>query len=279
MFQSSLDIMTPLLLAGLGGLFTELAGMLDIALEGMLLSGAFAAVAVAHFSGSLFWGVLGGLFFSMLLAALHALVTLRLGANVFITGLAVNMLSSGLTVLLAGKLFDSRGVVTFNNIPGLPLFLGRSVFFYLALLSVLLCHLALFKTPFGQRLRCCTDNRKLLSSLGITSDNYRFSAFLIAGFFCGLGGAALSLPISGFVPGMSSGNGWIALVVIFLGGKRPLGLLAAAFVFGLSESFSNYAQGLFSASGAAPLSLILALPYLFTLVVMVAVSAAKPRNR
>jgi simple sugar transport system permease protein len=99
-------------------------------------------------------------------------------------------------------------------------------------------------------------------------DTYRWIAFLVSGFFCGIGGSSLSLSLGAFVPNMTAGKGWIALVVIFLGVRRPLGLIAAAFVYGLAEAFSNYAQGLFN----IPVDFILAMPYLFAFVAMVLVS-------
>jgi simple sugar transport system permease protein len=115
-----------------------------------------------------------------------------------------------------------------------------------------------------------------LISLGLYPDIYRWAAFLVSGFFCGIGGSFLSLNLGAFVPNMTAGKGWIALVVIFLGARRPLGLIAAAFVFGLAESFSNYAQGLFN----VPADFILAMPYLLTLLAMVLVSMwAKQKNQ
>jgi simple sugar transport system permease protein len=275
--------MTPLLLAATGGLFTEAAGMLNIALEGLLLTGAFAAVAAAHYSGSLMAGMAAAVLASLSLAAVLAWVTLKLKSNVFITGLAANLFAAGATVVLSQRLFLTRGVVAPPKIPrlsrlSLPLLedipvigdilSGHSYVLYLSLILLAFAALALYKTPFGFRLRACGKHSRALVSLGLKPGTYRFTAFLVSGFTCGIGGAFLSLNLGVFVPNMSSGKGWTALVVIFLGGRNPPGLLAAAFVFGLIEAFSNYAQGLFK----IPADFILALPYLFTLLVMVGVS-------
>jgi simple sugar transport system permease protein len=108
-----------------------------------------------------------------------------------------------------------------------------------------------------------------LASLGLKPEKYRWAAFLVSGLFCGIGGSFLSLNLGAFVPNMTAGKGWIALVVIFLGGRRPLGLLAAAFAFGLADALSNYAQGLRN----VPADFILAMPYLLTLLAMILVSA------
>jgi simple sugar transport system permease protein len=281
--------MTPLLFAAMGGLFTELSGMLNIALEGMLLIGAFASVIVAHFTGSIFLGVLAGITASVALAAITGSITLRLKANVFITGLAANLFSAGLTVALSFTWFGTKGVLVLNQVPQIntltipgihsipvlgELLSGNTFFVYLSWLLLLLSWFVLYKTPFGFRLRSCEKQSEALASLGMNANNYRFAAFLISGFTCGIGGSMLTLNLAAFVPNISSGKGWIALVVIFLGGRKPLGLLLGAFIFGFAEAFSNYAQGAFN----VPADFILAIPYLFTLVVMVGAAVYQKRR-
>lgn len=281
--HSAIAIMTPLLLAATGGLYTELSGMLNIALEGLLLIGAFAAIVFASLSGSIFIGVLAAIFCSMLLAAILATVTLKLKSNVFITGLATNLFAAGITVVLSFRFFGTRGVVVFNdvarlgtlNIPWLAkipvigdILAGHTIFVYFSWLILLITWFVLYKTPFGFRLRACAKEEKALLSLGLKPSVYRFIAYLISGFCCGIGGAVLTLNLRSFVPNISSGKGWIALVVIFLGNKRPGGLLIAALVFGLADAFSNYAQGALN----VPADFILAIPYIFTLLVMIGVS-------
>ena len=283
--------MTPLLLAAMGGLFTELSGMLNIALEGLLLMGAFCGIIFTYFTGSMVLGVLLGIVCTMLLSAILAAVTLNLRSNVFITGLATNLFASGLTVVLSFKLFGNKGVVVFDTIPSLPvlklpvlaqipvfgdIFIGHSPFIYLSWILLAVCSLVLYKTPFGFRLRAAGLHQKALSSLGMNPDRYRFSAFLISGFTCGLGGALLTLNLGAFVPNITAGKGWIALVVIFLGNKKPLGLLIAAVVFGFADAFSNYAQGALN----VPADFILAIPYVFTLIAMLGFSIyAKRKDR
>jgi simple sugar transport system permease protein len=283
--------MTPLLFAAMGGLFTELAGVLNIALEGLLLTGAFSALAVAHFTGSITAGIAAAVISSMALAALTGAVSLKLRANVFITGLAANLFASGMTVVLSHRIFGSRGVMIFNDIPALktakPVVLsnipilgdilsGHSFYVYLSWLLLFLCWVVLYRTPFGVRLRSSGAHGEALASLGIKPGFYKFCAFLISGFACGIGGSFLSLNLGVFVPNISAGKGWIALVVIFLGSRKPFGLLIAAFIFGLAESFSNYAQGILK----VPADFILAIPYIITLAGMIGVSVyTKRRNR
>ena len=267
--HSALIIMTPLLFAATGGCFTKLAGMLNIALEGLLLAGAFSAITAVYYTGSLPAGLAAAVLTSVTLSALLAFTVLKLRSNVFISGLAVNLFAGGMTVVLSHYLFNTRGVVALRDIKILPVIAGHSLYVYAGLLLLFLSKLVIYDTPFGYRLRACEKNPDVLASLGIKADIYRFAAFLISGFFCGIGGAFLSLNLGAFVPNMTAGKGWIALVVIFLGGNKPIGLLAAAFAFGLAESFSNFAQSLLH----VPVDLILAIPYIFTLLAMVPVSA------
>jgi len=262
--HSALIIMTPLLFAATGGLFPALAGMLNIALEGLLLIGAFAAIVAVYYTGSFAAGLIAAICVSIALSALLAYTTLNLRSNVFITGLAANMLAAGLTAVLSHALFDTRGVIALGDIH----IINAIPFTAASLLLLLVAWLVIYKTPFGYRLRACDKHEAALVSLGLHPGTYRWAAFLISGLYCGIGGAFLSLNLGAFVPNMTAGKGWIALVVIFLGARRPLGLLAAAFIFGLAESFSNYAQGLFN----VPADFILAMPYLLTLLAMVLVS-------
>ena len=288
--SSAVVIMTPLLLAATGGLFTELAGKLNIALEGLLLTGAFFAIAAVHYTGSLAAGLVAAVLASGALSAVLAFASLKLRSNVFIVGLAANLLAGGLTIVLSQHFFGTRGVVVLGGIRPLPLvdipFLenipvmgellsGHSVYTYAAWFLVFVAWLAIFRTPFGYRLRACGKHSVALVSLGIKPDTYRWGAFLASGVFCGIGGSFLSLHLGSFVPNMTAGRGWIALVVIFLGFRRPLGLLVAAFVFGLAVALSNYAQGF-----DIPADFVLAMPYLLTLLAMVIVSVwAKRKNR
>ena len=286
---SSLQIMTPLLLAATGGLFAELSGRLNVALEGQLLIGAFFAVFAVHHTGSLFAGLAVSCLASLACSALLAFVGLKLRSNIFIAGLAVNLLANGLSIVLSHRFFDTRGLVALRDFRALPavrlplldrsgaigdIVSGHTAYVYAAWGLLLLSWLAIFKTPFGYRLRACGKHAAELEALGMKPDTYRWIAFLVSGFFCGIAGSLISLRIGGFVPNMTGGRGWIALVVIFLGLRRPLGLFLAAFLFGLAEALANYVQGL-----DVPASLVLALPYLVTFFSMILVSIlTKKRN-
>jgi simple sugar transport system permease protein len=151
---------------------------------------------------------------------------------------------------------------------------GHSLYVYGGWLLLAAAWIVLYKTPFGYRLRACEKHGEALRSLGIQPGFYCCAAFLICGLCCGIGGSFLSLNLGVFVPGMSAGRGWIALVVIFLGGRRPQGIFAAAFVYALADAFSNYAQGVWK----IPADFILAFPYAFTFAAMIVVSIRAKRG-
>jgi simple sugar transport system permease protein len=277
--HNTVGIMTPFLLAATGGLFTELAGMLNIALEGLMLIGAFFSVVFAGLTGSLAAGVALGILSAMAAALLFGLISLNLKANIFIAGLATNLLASGLTIVLAFQMFKNKGVVRFElgklpvlAIPALEriplagdLLFGHNVLVYLSWLIVLASALVIYRTPFGLRLRGTGLNAATIASLGLRPRAYQLAGILISGFTCGLAGAVLTLNLAAFVPNITSGRGWIALVAIYLGNKTPWGIVVASFVFGLAEAFSNYAQGAIK----VPADFILAFPYGITVLAMI----------
>jgi simple sugar transport system permease protein len=255
--------MTPLLFAAIGGLFPALTGKLNIALEGLLLAGAFSSLAVFHYTGSLFMAVASAVFFTTVLSFVHVFSAVKLRANLFITGLAVNLFSAGLCVVISDKIFNTRGIIITRNISGLltPYLVSALILLFVSLLII-------YKMPFGYRLRACDKNSEALLSLGVNPQIYQSTAFLISGFFCGIGGSFLSLNLGAFVPGMSAGRGWIALVIIFLGARKPLGILVSAFIFSLIEAFTNYAQGFYQ----IPVDFIFAFPYIIAFMGMIFLS-------
>jgi simple sugar transport system permease protein len=275
----AVTMMTPLLFAALGGLFTELSGTLNIALEGLMMIGAFAGVVAAAQSGSLLVGVAAGMAAGMAAALLYGLVSLKLKANEFIAGLATNLFAAGLTVVVSEQVYKTKGVVPFD-IPALPqlsspflrgipvlgeLLFRHDVLVYASWAAVGLAWLFIYKTPAGMRLRATGSSPKAIASLGLKADRYRLGAILASGAACGIAGCHLSFRLAAYVPNVSSGRGWIALVAIYLGGRKPVGILAACLLFAGAESFSNFAQGFLE----VPPDFILALPYIVTLAALI----------
>ncbi len=283
LIHNAVGIMTPILLAAIGGLFTELGGMLNIALEGLILIGAFSSVVLASVTGNMFLGVILGILATVFVSWIFGVITLRLKANVFITGLATNLFAGGITIVLAFQIFGNKGIVRFDNlhelgtldipflqkIPVLGDFLiGHNIFPYLSWVLVVLAYIVIYRTSFGLRLRGTGLNPASIVSLGLNPARFQMISILISGMTCGLAGAVLTLNLGAFIPNISSGRGWIALVAIYLGNKTPFGVLIAAFVFGFAEAFSNYAQGAIN----IPADFILAFPYFITVIAMVGYS-------
>ena len=287
--HSAVIISTPLLFAATGGLFTELAGMLNIALEGMLLAGAFAAIAAVSMTGSIAAGICAAITAASILSLLTAFSTLKLKSNVFIAGLAANLLAGGLSMLMSQRLFSTRGVIPLHDFAALPvisiplirdipligdLLSGYSLYTYTAWLLLFVSWVLIYKTPFGYRLRACGANPEALHSLGIKTGSYCYMSFLLSGIFCGIGGSFLSLNLGAFIPNMPAGRGWIALVIMILAKRQPAGILIAALIYSLAEALSNYAQG----TVRIPAELILAMPYLITLIAICGSSIATTRR-
>lgn len=268
---------TPLLFAGLGGMFSERAGVVNIALEGILLVGAFSAAAAAIATGSLTAALLAAMLGGLLLAALHALVALRFGVDQIVSGVALNMLAMGATEFLMWLLYGSGANSPRIELDGLGAGgLGRLLvelppLTWLALLAVPACGWLLFATRFGLRLRAVGEHPEAVASLGLSVLRLRLAAVLLSGALAGLGGAFLSLGAGYFVKNMSAGRGYIALAALIFGRWRPGGLLAACLLFGFAESLQGQLQ-----LSWLPLRFVQMLPYLLT---MVALAGAIGRSR
>jgi simple sugar transport system permease protein len=252
-----------------------------------MLVGAFAAAAVGQATGSLALGLLAALVAGAGLSLLVGAASVLLRSDVFVAGLAANLLAPGLVSVLSGALYGTKGVLaagaiasgaplsdTLSSLPlvGHALF-GQDILFYL-LAAVSLSLAALYsRTVFGLRLRASGEPAETARAAGLDPARYRLAAHLVAGAASGLAGAYLAARIGAFVPGISSGRGWIALVAVYLGGRSPRGVLAASLCFGLLIALSNAAQGF----AILPAELLQALPYLATAVALVAWKRAGKR--
>jgi simple sugar transport system permease protein len=254
---------TPLILPALGGLLSELAGVINIALEGIMLSAAFFGVAVGALApqwlpGLPLWvypwlGALAGIISGLVLAWIIAFFHLELGADIILAALGINILASGGTVFIMFALTGDKGststlaspampsvVIPFtNNIPFLNQVLngenltGYNIITYAAFVSVVLVWLFLYRTPLGTHMRAVGENAAAAASVGINVKRVQYTALLLSGFLAALGGINLSMGyLTLFQANMTSGRGFIALAAVFLGNRNPLGTLVAALIFG-----------------------------------------------
>lgn len=276
MASSTLGQAAPLLVAALGGLFTATAGSLSVALEGSMLAGAFAAAAIGGSAHSLAIGLAAGALAGALLSSLVAAASLALRADVFIAGLAANLLAPGAASALSQALFGTKGVLpaeamaagAASSASGAWSMLGQGPAFYALLSAAAILALIHSKSVFGLRLGACGEGGEAAVSAGISPDRYRLAAHLVSGAASGLAGAAMTCGVAAFVPGMSAGRGWIALVAVYLGGRRPVGVALSCLLFGFLFAASNVAQGLYEAA-ASGAELLQAVPYLATAVAFV----------
>jgi general nucleoside transport system permease protein len=272
--SSTLGATAPILAAALGGLFTATAGSLSVALEGSMLVGAFAAAAVGQATQSLALGLAAGAAAGLALSALVAASSILLRADVFVAGLAANLLAPGAASAVSQAAFGTKGVLPAEALAAGAGGAGnwwspaQGPAFMVLIATAALLALAHSKSVFGLRVKACGEGGEAAAAAGIAPDRYRFAAHLASGAASGLAGAAMACGVAAFVPGMSAGRGWIALAAIYLGGRRPGGVVLSCLLFGFLFALSNMAQG-FYGTAATGAELLQALPYLATAVAFV----------
>jgi simple sugar transport system permease protein len=289
---SSIRVAIPLALAGLGGVFSERSGVINIGLEGMMLTGAFTAVAVTNISQNPWIGLLAAVFIGVFLGLIHAIVCVTFKANQIVSGVAINLFASGITVFFSWLLFGETQIMTKSSLPiwGLPLpnigegstfirnmivmFAHYSPLVYLTIIIFILSHLILYKTPFGLRLRSVGEYPQAADTMGVNIVKMRYIAVMTSGALAGLAGAFLSLEQAHFfVKEISGGRGFIALAAMIFGKWTPFGTAGAALLFGVGEALAMRLQGVL----AVPVQFINMVPYLLAIFVLVsAVGRAIP---
>ncbi|MDP2738344.1 MAG: ABC transporter permease [Pseudorhodobacter sp.] len=290
--DSAVRLATPLLLACLAGLFSERSGIFDIGLEGKMLVAAFASGAAAAVTGSVWLGLAAGIGASMLFAGIHGLASITFRGNQLISGVAINFLASGMTVLLGQYWFGLGGrtpalagaarfepitlpfAAALRDVPVLgPIYFelisGHSILVYVALALVPGTAWLLYRTRFGLRLRAVGENPAAVDTAGISVVGLRFAAVMIAGILCGLAGAYLSTALSaGFGREMTAGKGFIALAALIFAKWRPWYALLACSLFGLLEAIAIRYQNIDLGVVMIPVQFTQALPYILTVVIL-----------
>ncbi|MDA0747528.1 MAG: ABC transporter permease [bacterium] len=267
----TLSKMAPLLLAGLGGLASERTGVINIALEGMMLAGAFCAAAGGIATGSAWVGLVCGALGGGLLAGVHALACIRLRMDQIVSGTAVNLLALGGTGFFLFRFFGVHGSSPpAPKLPMLDLFLEgglrQPVTVPLALGMAVLAWFVLYRTPYGLWVRATGESPETARASGIRVQRVQAVGVLISGLLAGLGGAHLALgDLSQFVERMVAGRGFIALAALIFGKWHPLGVLGACLFFGFAEAVADGLQGW---TAQVPSQVFLGLPFVLTMVVL-----------
>ena len=291
--DATLRVATPLILCAMAGIFSEKSGVIDISLEGKMLMSAFVAAAVATLTSSALAGMFAAIGVAIMLGLLHGLASITLRGNQVISGLAINILASGLTVTVGIAMFQQGGQTPnlaraerfrpielpfAEQLGGIPIIgtiyreviSGHNILVWIALGAVLFTAFMLTRTRFGLRLRAVGEKPEALDSAGVSVARTRYLALIIAGILCGMAGAYLSTAHgSGFVREMTAGKGYIALAAMIFGKWQPRGALLACLLFGFLEAVASRLQGVeLPLIGQAPVDLILALPYLLTVILL-----------
>ena len=283
----------PLLFTALAGLFSERAGIFVIGLEGKMLAAAFASAVAAYVTGSAWLGLLAGIGVSIAFSLVHGFASITNRGNQIVSGVALNFVAMGLTVVLGQAWFgqggrtpqvsgDARfapiilpGADAMREVPIIgPLYAnvisGNNILTYMAFAAVPLAWWVLFRTRFGLRLRAVGENPGAVDTAGISVAWMRYRAVIVAGFLCGFAGTYLAIAQSAaFINNMSAGKGYIALAALIFAKWRPVPVMFACLLFGFLDAVANFMQGKsLPGIGEVPVQIFQALPYILTIILL-----------
>ncbi|OSQ29773.1 ABC transporter permease [Thalassospira sp. MCCC 1A03138] len=293
LLDATLRTSTPLILAALAGMFSERSGTINLALEGMMLGGAFSAAAVAYYVGNPWAGLLAAIATTICLSLLHGFACITHKGNQVVSGMAINILMSGLTALVGIALFaqggktpsldhESRfqpitlpGADAVADVPVLgsiysELLSGHNILVYVAFLAVPAAWWVMYRTRFGLRLRAVGENPGAVDTAGIGVVAMRYRAVICSGVLVGMSGAYLSTAQgASFLQDMTAGKGYIALAAMVFGKWRPFPALFACLLFGFLDAAATRMQGvILPGIGEVPVQLVQALPYVLTVILL-----------
>lgn len=264
---------TPLIFAALGGLFSERSGVINIALEGMMLAGAFTGAVVTYQTGNPYLGLVAGMASGAVLAIIYAVACIKFEADQVVAGMAINFLMIGLPSLISGAIYDSAGstpqIDKANLLPNY--FNSISFASILAFALVPICWYVLYKTPFGLRLRATGENPGAADAAGVNVIKLRYIAVIISGLLAAAGGAYLSIGQSSlFTISMTAGRGFIALAALILAKWKPVPVMFACLFFGFMEALTIQIQGIIKLPSGEdiPVQFIQIIPYVLTIIVL-----------
>lgn len=270
---SSIRLATPMIFAALGGMFSERSGVINIALEGLMLAGAFTAAVVTYEMSNPYFGFLCGMVAGGLLALIFAITVIKFEADQVVAGVGINILMLGVPALLSSAIYDSAGST--EQIPKeflLPDFLGMNIASWVAFLLVPISWYVLYKTPFGLRIRAVGENPGAADAAGVKVQTMRYTGVILSGILAAAGGAYLAIGQSSFFTrGMSAGKGFIALAALILAKWRPVQVFIACLFFGFTEAIAIQIQGSSWAKIGGediPVQFIEMLPYVLTIIVL-----------
>jgi len=287
LFAAALRMATPIAFASLGGIFSERVGIINIGLEGIMLTSAFTGVAVSYFTLNPWLGVLAAILAGGLLGLFHALLTVKFLGNHIVSGTGINIFAMGFTAYMSQILWGSRGasesvrglevvsIPLLKDVPVIGDIIGNHTpLVYILFIITVISHIVLFKTPIGLRIRAVGEHPAAADTAGISVFKMKYLCVMVSGMLAGLGGAFLSLGhLNLFTWGMTGGRGFIAMAAMIFGKWMPFGAFGASFLFGFADALQMRLQAL----GLLPPQIILTIPYVLTVAVLAgAVGKAVP---
>ena len=281
LFAAALRMATPIAYASLGGIFSERVGVINIGLEGIMLTSAFTGVAVSHYTGNPWLGVLAALLVGGLLGFFHAILTVKFVGDQIVSGTGINIFAMGFTAYMSQVIWGSRGasssvrglapvsIPLLKDLPIIGKILGtHTPLVYVMVLATMLSYVVLFRTPWGLRIRAVGEHPTAAETAGIDVLRMKYICVTVSGMLAGLGGAFLSLGhLKLFAWGMTGGRGFIAMAAMIFGKWMPFGAFGASLLFGLADALQMRLQAL----GLLPPQIILTIPYVLTVAVLAGV--------
>ncbi|MFW9978857.1 MAG: ABC transporter permease [Candidatus Thorarchaeota archaeon] len=291
LLKVTLQMGTPIILAALGGMFSERSGIVNIGLEGMMLTGAFSAVVVTAFTDNPWLGLLIGAASGGLLALVHAIVCVKFKGNHIVSGTGIILLGMGITTLglqvvwgIRGRSDEVQGLETIQipGLEGIPVigtaFSSLSPVIYMMFVITILCWYVMYKTPFGLRLRASGEDPSTLDTAGVNVEIYRIIGVIMSGILAGLGGAYLSIGYeNAFSKNMTSGRGFIGLAALIFGNWTPIGCFVAGLFFGFLAGLEYGLQIALGTNAVREfLSFIQMLPYILVVIALAGIRKSVP---
>jgi simple sugar transport system permease protein len=281
LFAAALRMATPIAYASLGGIFSERVGIINIGLEGMMLTCAFTGVTASYYTGNPWLGVLAALLVGGLLGFFHAVLTVKFIGDQIVSGTGINIFALGFTAYMSQVIWGSRGasdsvkglravsIPLLKDVPVIGRIIGtHTPLVYVMILATVLSYVVLFRTPFGLRIRAVGEHPTAAETAGIDVLRVKYICVTVSGMLAGLGGAFLSLGhLNLFAWGMTGGRGFIAMAAMIFGKWMPFGALGASLLFGFADALQMRLQAL----GLLPPQIILTIPYLLTVAVLAGV--------
>ena len=279
MLTSAVSLAVPITLGAFSGVLSERAGVVNIAIEGMMLMGAMIGSLIGSITSNPWIGLMGAILSGLLLSLIHAVLSIKYKINQVISGTVINIFSAGMTAFISQKylqtnqalntppLFSRIAIPGLANIPLIgPMFFNTNVFVYIMFILLIVIQVALFSTRWGLRLRSVGEHPRAADTLGISVIKTRYVAVLLSGLVAGLGGAFFTLGSVGrFNEGMTAGKGFIGLAAMIFGNWRPLGAMGAGLIFGFADAIGSK---LLLLGSAIPPQIMAMSPYLITMIVL-----------